>query len=167
MEAKIEWCEEINHELIQRFWSYVTKTRDCWNWNGGLFSNGYGQFRVGTKKVKAHRFSWIINGGFLPDKYILLHKCDNSRCVRPDHLFLGTHRDNSFDRDRKGRAARNNLKPQKGEKNGAAKIDEATVKSIRHIREVYGFSFRTLALAFSISQSQIANIIHRRVWRHI
>lgn len=165
--TKIEWCDDIDHNLIQRFWSYVDKTKDCWNWTSGLFRGGYGQFRVGKKKVKAHRFSWIINGGFIPRNYIILHKCDNPCCVKPTHLFLGTHKANAIDRGKKGRAALNNLQAKRGEENGSSKLDTATVKAVRHLREYYGYSFKLLSIAFSISQSQIANIIHRRSWRHI
>lgn len=166
MPTRIEWCEEINHNLIQRFWSYVDKTNHCWKWNAGLFPNGYGQFRVGNNKVKAHRFSWIINGGFIPKGYCILHKCDNPKCVNPNHLFLGTHKDNSVDRERKKRGAYN-LKPQFGEKNGSSKLKGKTVITIRYLHRYFGYSFSALSIRFEISKSQIANIIHRRSWRHI
>lgn len=165
--TKIEWGSTITEKLISRFLSYVRKTDKCWIWEGGLFTNGYGQFRVGRKKVKAHRFSWIISGGFIPDGYILLHKCDNPQCVRPDHLFLGTHKDNSLDRDRKNRGAKgpNLAKGSPGELNGSAKLTQTEVFEIRQLRDNEGFSYNELSSLFDISPSQIANIIKERSWQ--
>lgn len=89
----------------ERFWSYVDTTGDCWEWTGGQIRMGYGHFKPGGQRgtVKAHRFSWQLAFGQIPDGLFVLHHCDNPPCVRPAHLFLGTHLDNMADKKAKGR----------------------------------------------------------------
>jgi hypothetical protein len=93
---------------IERFWSNVEKSAECWRWMGLKDKDGYGRHRpgTGTAYMKAHRFSWLIHEGEIPPKLSVLHRCDKPDCVRPDHLFLGTHQDNMDDMVRKGRQAR-------------------------------------------------------------
>jgi len=86
------------------FWSKVKKNEfGCWSWTGAKDRRGYGQMRVDRKHVSAHRMSWLIHYGPIPDGMCVLHKCDTRECVRPDHLFLGTAKDNSQDMMTKGR----------------------------------------------------------------
>ena len=94
--------------LEDRFWRSVNKggggAERCWNWTASVNTYGYGQIRdeKGTYQ-SAHRISWRLHNGGIPDGLQVLHRCDNTRCVRPDHLFLGTQLDNIHDRDQKGR----------------------------------------------------------------
>lgn len=96
--------------MIDRFWSKVDKSGECWNWTGARTAPGWhGMFasdatRAGRTMVLAHRHSWALANGPVPDGLNVLHRCDNAGCVRPDHLFLGTHSDNMRDRSAKGRA---------------------------------------------------------------
>jgi len=87
-----------------RFWSRVDFAETCWRWSGAILKNrGYGVVRVGGKNELAHRVAWAtLHGGELPSKSVL-HRCDNRRCVRPDHLFLGSQADNIHDMLAKGR----------------------------------------------------------------
>src|SRR5690554_4431436 len=87
---------------IGKFWSRINKTDSCWLWIGRLNYSGYGVFttRVG---IRAHRFSWELHNGKIPDGMHVLHKCDVRHCVNPSHLFLGNHKDNMNDMIRKGR----------------------------------------------------------------
>lgn len=88
-----------------RFWSFVSKSDDegCWEWSGHRDKNGYGTLAISSRPVGAHRVSWTINYGPIPDGLCVLHRCDNPPCVRPDHLFLGTSQDNTIDMIRKNR----------------------------------------------------------------
>lgn len=89
---------------IARFWSKVRKSDECWIWIAGrYFPAGYGQFFLDGRDMRAHRTSWTIVHGPIPDGLWVLHKCDNPPCVRPDHLFLGTRSDNMRDCVSKGR----------------------------------------------------------------
>lgn len=89
--------------LLRRFWARVSKSASCWLWTGARAPNGYGHILARGVIVAVHRLSWEVHAGPIPDGLCVLHRCDIRHCVRPDHLFLGTHRDNSADMIRKGR----------------------------------------------------------------
>jgi len=94
----------LDTEYTKQFWSYTNKSKNCWSWLRACRPDGYGIASVGTNKSKpAHRVSWQLSYGPIPSGLCVLHSCDNPRCVRPDHLFLGTKADNNKDRDNKGR----------------------------------------------------------------
>mgnify|MGYP002136427592 CR=1 FL=1 len=88
-----------------RFWAKVQKTDGCWEWAGTKLPSGYGQLERadGGKRMYAHRFSYLIHYGDFDRSLYVLHRCDNPSCVKPDHLFLGTARDNLLDASSKGR----------------------------------------------------------------
>ncbi len=100
---------------LERFWSYVDKSEGCWLWKGAVSKGGYAYLSDGSKlkhRVRAHRFSWELHFGPIPADKEVCHNCDADyppgdityrRCVRPDHLFLGTHQENMADMVAKGR----------------------------------------------------------------
>ena len=87
---------------MARFWPKVHKTRTCWNWIGSNGSHGYGQLMVNGRPKGAHRLSYEWAFGKIPRGLMVCHRCDNKRCVRPSHLFLGTAKDNLHDALAKG-----------------------------------------------------------------
>ncbi len=129
---------ELRDVRIAKFWSLVNKngtiSRDgtpCWEWLAGT-SSGYGTFRLDSKQDRTHRISWLIHYGFIPEGLWVLHKCDNRRCVKPIHLFLGTRADNVKDAFNKGRL----VVPRpdnSGQNNGRAVLTQLQVNRIREI----------------------------------
>jgi hypothetical protein len=147
---------------FQNFWSHVEKTADCWLWNGVRMHFGHGRMYCGKVEghILAHRVSWRIHNGPIPDGLNVLHRCDNPPCVNPEHLFLGTHQDNIKDRDQKGRGARLG-----GERNGCSILKEADV---RQIRSLWPSKSQTeLARMFGVHLSTVHLIVHRRHWKDV
>lgn len=133
----------------------------CWIWTGLLYQQGYGQFT--TRQItehKAHRAVWLAVHGELSSTICVLHKCDNPSCVNPNHLFLGTHKDNSDDMIHKGRGCR-------GINKKAAKLSEDEVREIRRIYAEQKPKCRDLGKQFGVSHTTVISILHQRLWRHV
>lgn len=142
-------------ERLRRM-SKIDAATGCWNWTGAL-RNGYGRMVIGSRadksrrSVSAHRFSYTTYRGEIGELHVC-HTCDNRRCVNPDHLFLGTPKDNAADRDNKGR---NKLPPvYRGEAAPWAKLSNAQVEQIRATTEP---SARTAA-RYGVSEGHIRSI---------
>lgn len=90
--------------IEERFWEKVKKTSECWLWTAAVDRKGYGRIGLGPDLLGAHRYSWELAYGPIPDGMAVLHHCDNPLCVRPEHLWLGTIADNNRDMIKKGRA---------------------------------------------------------------
>lgn len=136
----------------------------CWEWQACLNSTGYGVLKrrkiFGNKQLKAHRYSWFLTFGKLPDLH-LCHKCDNTKCVRPDHLFEGTAKDNSDDKISKGR---DKYADQCGENNGNSTLTGIDVENIRN-RILNLESNRSIAKSYGVTDSMISRIKLGRSWK--
>lgn len=160
-------------EREERFWAKVAKTDACWNWTGCI-THGYGRFLWDGRPASSHRVAWALCVGPIPAGLHVLHRCDNRRCVRPDHLFLGTNADNVADMVAKGRTARGqehgtHRRPEsrpKGERNGNARLTAHAVREIRR-RCALGESQSSLAFAFGVSETTIHDVLARRRWAHV
>ena len=149
----------------ERFHRHYEKTDNCWIWLGRLFGKGYGSIGLGgkgAKQVLAHRLSYQIHKGPIPDGMVVMHKCDNPRCVNPDHLEAGTQSQNIKDAFSRGRKI-NLPSGLKGESHGASKLTEKIVLEIRESK----ISMAKLAVLHSVSKSTIERIRYRETWRHI
>ena len=143
---------------MERFWSKVDKSGDCWEWLAGKNKKGYGQFHISRKQLGAHRVSWELTNSEIPEGLCVLHRCDNPGCVNPDHLFLGTAQDNSDDKISKGRDSR-----LKGEDLPQSKL---TWKDVREIRSIYPLlTQQQLATAYGVGQASIWEIVHNMRWK--
>lgn len=146
-----------------RFWSFVKKGPECWEWTGVRLyerNGGVGVLRVNHRNVYAPRFSYALHFGPIPPGMLVCHRCDNPPCVRPDHLFLGTARDNTHDAMRKGRLAH-------GERQGLAKLTAEIVAEIR-AAEFDGFGFyRRLGRRYGVNDATIRDVRNRRTWKHV
>lgn len=89
---------------MNRFYDKVNKTNSCWLWTGSLTKYGYGKININKKYISTHRLSWELVNGKIPEGMHICHTCDVRSCVNPEHLFLGTPKDNAVDREQKGRS---------------------------------------------------------------
>ena len=151
--------------LEVRFWRYVEKSCGCWLWKGRLSQTRYGYIQKGGRgstNVYAHRLSYQIHKGEIPEGMVVMHLCDNPSCVNPDHLRVGTYSENTLDAVAKGRKV--SVPPHKfGESHGASKLKETDVLAIRDSQE----SSPILSKRYGVSRSAINRIKQRITWSHV
>lgn len=158
---------EISEKLYSRFLSRVNKIsiNGCWDWTGALFSDGYGGFWDTTKTRKAHRWSWEYhNRKIIPSGMLVLHICDNRKCVNPDHLWVGTHDDNMKDMSKKGRASRKGI-PRYGEDNPNSKLTNEQIQEILVKWNGRLESQRSMARRMGVHYDTINRIIMGTSWK--
>ena len=150
--------------VAERFWPKVRRSGGCWEWTAGVMGIGYGKFMWEPgRDIGAHRASYMLHFGTIPPGLDVCHVCDNPRCVRPDHLFVGTRTDNMRDALRKGRTR---FVPLRGEMNGRAKITGIDATAIRE-RHAAGETHRELARVYGVTAENIYHIVARRTWKNV
>ncbi len=152
---------KINVELVVRFSEKWLIKGDCWEWQAATMGHGYGFIKIpGTRKqIGAHRLSYLIHYGEIPDDTMVCHTCDNPLCVKPTHLFLGVGADNLQDMKNKGRHLY-------GTRNKGSKLTDEKVRSI-HIMAGQGVSQSEIGKSFGVGQSTIWKILHGQRWEYI
>jgi hypothetical protein len=173
-------CKYVGSKLSlgDRLWRKVITGDGCWEWQGSTYK-GYGRLtKDGTAAsgyVWAHRLSWELAYGPIPAGLGVLHRCDNRRRVRPDHLFLGTHGDNNRDNNRDAHAKGRGhvLPPMRGAGNPQAKLTDDHVREIRARSAAattrsarYGLR-RDLCAQYGIAKSTLASLLSGKNWSHV
>lgn len=144
---------------MRRFFSQVSTNptaKGCLEWMGCNYGAGYGGFRAPGRTVGAHRMAYFLAAGTDPGDLHVCHKCDNRRCVNPEHLFLGTVAENMQDRKNKGRTA-------VGERVGSAKLTDSEISLIIHDARKQA----DIAAHYGVSQCLISKIKNLKLWRHL
>lgn len=143
----------------ERFWQKVNKTENCWEWTAQIVF-GYGKFRLEPRPAPprhAHRVSYEWAYGPIPKGLLVCHHCDNPRCVRPDHLFLGTHKDNTEDMMSKGR----------GNFHGATKLTDIQVLEIRDKYASGAYRLEDLGQEYGVHFGHISLLVLRKRRKNI
>jgi hypothetical protein len=158
---KFKEDEEFRKEnYTKRFEKRVIKKDGCWEWKGCMHHSGYLPFKTMDRKNDfAHRASWRIYRGEIPEDRIVCHSCDNKRCTNPDHLFLGTYKENTANMYAKGRG---NI----GEKNHKSMLEENQVRDIKNLLKT-GVTMTRIAKDYGVSSGTIWFIAHNITWKHI
>lgn len=150
---------------MERFWSKVEKTDGCWNWRGARLrrphdgSLSYGVFNLDGRSQPAHRVAWQLLNGPIPEGKWLLHDCDNQGCVRPDHLYVGTHADNTRDAVMRRRM-------ESGEDRWNHRLRPVDVVAIRAMAAA-GIATETIGPLFGVSGRTARNVVARKAWQSV
>lgn len=167
----------VKRSLVDRFWDKVNKNGPippnqpalgvCWVWIAAKDPFGYGVILVRPKNrsrytERAHRISAHLHGLTILEGECVLHKCDVPSCINPDHLFIGTKKDNNLDRMKKERS-----NPTRGEESGRVKLTEENVLKIRQLFATGKYQKVDLAKQFNISASQIKHLTNGTSWTHV
>lgn len=160
-------------DSVQRFWSYVDRSGECWNWTRCINRYGYGNYKFNGKTRTTHRIAYELVYGPIPDGLFVCHRCDNPACCNPDHLFLGTNQTNTADRHQKGRDA-------KGDRHGSRTIPESIIRGadhplakltpqqVRDIREAanMGETYPNLAKRYNTTTYAIYRVVKRQSYKN-
>lgn len=164
----------LSETQVQRFLSRIAKPAEydaCWEWRGKKHFGGYGLIKLGRREYLAHRVMWTLHHGEIPPGLLVCHHCDHPSCVRPEHLFLGTNRDNTLDAVQKGRITPpvnpHRYRYPSGADHPNAKLNADTVCLIRrwYLRRDQEFGAIALGRRFRVMPSTIQAIVAKKTWR--
>lgn len=148
--------KDIKERLIEK----VDKTGSCWIWKASKYSSGYGQFWNGKKIDGAHRVSYRLFKGDIPNGHVVMHRCDNKICVNPEHLAIGTALDNMRDMYQKGRHRSSaTYDNQRGEKAWNAVLTNSQAQEIRDKYSKGNTSWLKLAKEYGVSKKTIGGVV--------
>lgn len=145
--------------VFLRFADKILIGDDCWEWESAVSSEGYGVLNIGGDVCYAHRLAYELFRGPIPSGMDVCHSCDNRKCVKPGHLFLGTRRDNLLDAAVKGRTAR-------GRQHGQTNLVDAQVRFIREAHAA-GTQLKHLANLFGITPGAAGKICRGESWKYL
>lgn len=154
--ARSEQLGKLRPALVDKFRSFFTPGNGCWNWTGTIDGYGYGVIDYSGKRYRAHVLALEFDGRPVGGGMVARHKCDNPKCVNPEHLEVGTQRQNVYDAIARGRFPR-------GERSGQSKLTENDVKEIR----TSDGSNTQLSIKFGVTRQAIGRIRRGETWRHI
>lgn len=152
---------------LNEFLSKVDRSGDCWLWMAARGPHHYGMLGKSQQEKYAHRLSWHLHNGPIPEGLIVRHKCDNPPCVRPDHLELGTHRDNMLDAFKRGRRSNVRYHRMVGVDNPAHKLSERDVVAMRACYETGRWGYRLLGQMFGVTAIAVKKVVLRQTWRNV
>jgi hypothetical protein len=154
LHQKVGRVDKLKSMAINRFFSRIAKMEStgCWEWTGTTNNSGYGLMGASGDIVSAHRFSWMHHFGDIAEGLQVCHKCDNPKCVNPEHLFLGTNEDNQMDCVTKGR------KPKKITLDDAVEIKRLLAEGITQPK---------IAKRIGVSDAIVRNIKYGKAWKHV
>ena len=163
----------IKEDLKTRFLKkiLIDDKTGCWNWTASGRGVGYGCLKIEGKVVDSHRVSWMLYRGDIPENMLVCHKCDNRKCVNPDHLFLGTYLDNNRDMFAKGRNI-NTLKnhPElaaRGEKSSGSKLTTEDVLDILCFYYIKKIKAKNIVGMYYVGRTAIYDILAQRTWKEV
>lgn len=168
--AKAKWDKQ--PPFAERFWRRVKKgtPTECWLWQGSVCAgNLYGKYKLRGKTASTHRIAYELARGPIPQGLDVCHHCDVRLCCNPQHLFLGTAKDNAQDAAKKGRL--NHTRPWpgprlKGEASPLAKLTLPEVRAIRSLSAA-GTPQKEIGQFFGIGQDEVSRIVHFKRWAHV
>ena len=162
-DEETEW-EEWN--VRERFEDKVDKESDnpCWVWTGASNDQGYGRLQVGDRLAYAHRVSYQLFVGDIPEGGQINHECHNEPCVNPDHLYAGTQSENVSDAINRGSFSQLNIS---GESHGVSKLTEKQVNEIRALYETTDHTQYSLAEEYDVSRGTVQAIVNWETWTHL
>ena len=151
----MEWGDQ---RLPKHFWERAKVSDEHWLWTDSVWSNGYGQFKIGGISYRVHRLVYWL-AVKCPDLNVL-HRCDIKVCFRPEHLYEGTQKQNVADALERG------LHPV-GSRSGASRLVEDDIREIRRLYATGQYRQEDIARMFGVNQSNVSHIVLRRAWRHV
>lgn len=150
---------DYDQQALERLCDKIEEVDGCYEYQGAITDNGYGFFWYKARNEYAHRVAWRLEKGEIPESKLVLHLCDNRRCVRVKHLFLGTHKDNTQDMMMKGRCV-----VVRGSDRSI--ISDATIKALKEDLKS-GMRICDASRKHGIEQPNVSAIARGKSWRHI